>query len=76
MSVAASALELRSVMIATDFSQASEKPLPHAVAIARTLLPCCGNNLAPNDGLENSRRAKCQLGLRQARHESQQVTRY
>jgi hypothetical protein len=50
MSVATSALELRSVMIATDFSQASEKPLRHAVAIARTLLHCCGNNLAPNDG--------------------------
>jgi nucleotide-binding universal stress UspA family protein len=35
MSLGASALELRSVLIATDFSKASEKPLRHAVAIAR-----------------------------------------
>jgi nucleotide-binding universal stress UspA family protein len=35
MSFVTSALELRSVLIATDFSQASEKPLRHAVAIAR-----------------------------------------
>jgi nucleotide-binding universal stress UspA family protein len=30
-----SVLELRSVLVATDFSQASEKPLCHALAIAR-----------------------------------------
>jgi len=35
MSPVASALELRSVLIATDFSPASEKPLRHALAIAR-----------------------------------------
>ncbi len=35
MSLVTSPLELRSVLIATDFSQASEKPLRHAVAIAR-----------------------------------------
>ncbi len=35
MSFVTSALELHSVLIATDFSQASEKPLRHALAIAR-----------------------------------------
>jgi nucleotide-binding universal stress UspA family protein len=35
MSISPSALELHSVLVATDFSPASEKPLRHALAIAR-----------------------------------------
>jgi nucleotide-binding universal stress UspA family protein len=37
-SAATSALEIRSVMLATDFSEASDKPSRHALAVAR----CCG----------------------------------